>query len=262
MTDTNTNPAAGWYPADGGTERYWNGARWTEQARSVPHHNASESDAASTSPSPPAGGFPTAPADGSVSKKRAWWRRGWVIAVAALLIGIGIGGASGDSSDPKTSPAYKDLAAQLSQVKQQAKQQAASDQTKLQEVQGNLPAREAALKKAQSQLKSDEGRLKTDQDTLAAKEKSVAARERRVGIVEKTIAANTVSGDGMYKVGVDMKAGTYKSNGRSGCYYAVLNSSDTSDIATNNLSNGPAFVTVFPGKYFETQDCADWVLQQ
>jgi hypothetical protein len=80
--------------------------------------------------------------------------------------------------------------------------------------------------------------------------------------MEKTIHENTVAGDGMYRVGVDMKTGTYKSNGSSGCYYAVLNSSDTEDIATNNITDGPAFVTVVPGRYFETRGCADWTLQQ
>jgi hypothetical protein len=262
MTATNTNPnaAAGWYPVDGRTERYWNGTGWTEQTRPVSASAASAVGAGSASLVAPA--VSATPATGRAAAKKAWWKRGWVVAVVALLVGIGIGGASAGGSDPKTSQAYKDLVAQSTQSEQQAQQQAADDQATLEKIQGDLPAREAALRKAQSQLKADQGRLKTDEDTVAAREKSVAARERRVGIVEKTVAANTVSGNGMYKVGVDMKAGTYKSSGRSGCYYAVLNSSDTNDIATNNLSNGPVFVTVYAGKYFETQDCADWVLQQ
>jgi Protein of unknown function (DUF2510) len=233
---THIDAPAGWYPVDGG-QRYWNGSQWTDDFRPVQV----------------ATGSPVSRVSGASSTaKRVWYRRGWVIGLAALVIGIGIGGASaGGTPDPKTSQAYKDLASQL----KQSEQQAADATAKLETVQGNLPGREAAVKKSEAQVKRD-------QAAVAARERSVTKRERAVGVVEKTIAANTVSGTGMYKVGVDMKPGTYKTAGSGGCYYAVLNSSDTNDIATNNLTDGPGFVTVATGKYFDTEDCADWVLQQ
>lgn len=54
-----------------------------------------------------------------------------------------------------------------------------------------------------------------------------------------------------------MKPGQCKTTGESGCYYAILNSTDTSDIADNNNIDGPAFVTVRTGQYFQTSGCAD-----
>ena len=52
--------------------------------------------------------------------------------------------------------------------------------------------------------------------------------------------------DGVFLVGTDIAAGGYKTDGQGdgsfnliGCYYAVLNSSNTSDIANNTIVKGP-----------------------
>jgi hypothetical protein len=56
--------------------------------------------------------------------------------------------------------------------------------------------------------------------------------------------ATTIS-DGVWVVGKDMAAGTYHTSGGSGaqCYYALLRSSNTQDIITNNISAGPQTLT-------------------
>ena len=82
---------------------------------------------------------------------------------------------------------------------------------------------------------------------MAQEAASVKKPRKKVGIVETEIARNTISGEGIYQVGKDMKAGTYKTSGAEGCYYAILNSTNTSDIADNNNIDGPAFVTVNSG---------------
>jgi Skp family chaperone for outer membrane proteins len=199
------------------------------------------------------------------SPKKAWWKRTWVLVVAALLVGVGIGSSSNSAPDPKSSVEYKAAASDLRDTKSQlasTQGELTKAQGDLKTIAGDLPQREAALKDAQAQLKQDQASLKKDRADLKARDASVTAREKKVGIVEKTIAANTVSGDGVYKVGADIKAGTYKTPGRGDCYYAVLNSSDTMDIATNNNVSGPAYVTVHAGQYFESSGCADWVLTQ
>jgi len=71
-----------------------------------------------------------------------------------------------------------------------------------------------------------------------------------------------LDGEGIYEVGSDIKAGKYKTEGGSDCYYAILNSTDTSDIADNGDVSGPAFVTVRDGQYLELSGCAEWTLQQ
>lgn len=83
-----TTPA-GWYPSGDGNERYWDGSAWTDQSRVAP-----------TPPPLPAATSPALIGSPSVP----WYRRTWVIAVAALLLGIGIGaaGASAGSSDEKS----------------------------------------------------------------------------------------------------------------------------------------------------------------
>lgn len=75
-----------------------------------------------------------------------------------------------------------------------------------------------------------------------------------------TADPNTFKGDGLYKIGDDVKPGEYKTAGHKDCFYAILNSSRTDDIADSELIDGPARVSLQAGKYFETKTCADWVL--
>src|SRR4051812_6234506 len=113
---TNSNAPAGWYPVDGG-QRYWNGAQWTADFRPDPVPAAaavtgSRQPHAFSSPEPaqptkaarpgasrgtPAGaiGRPAATSQGNVAAvpggptgapktKAAWYKKGWVIGLAAL----------------------------------------------------------------------------------------------------------------------------------------------------------------------------------
>jgi hypothetical protein len=82
----------------------------------------------------------------------------------------------------------------------------------------------------------------------------VKRREKAVGIIEKSSF-----GDGLYKVGADIKAGTYRTTGGSGCYRARLSSSDTYDITDNHFGNGPQTL-VINSAWFESQGCGTWVL--
>lgn len=203
--------------------------------------------------------------------KAVWYKRSWVIAVAAGVVGTMLGAASSGASDVTHDPKYKAIASKLDDkaddlASAQDQLDAAGDEiddlnTKVQTIAGDLPALQAQLKRDQAQLTKDQGALADKAADVAAADKSVTKREKAVGIIEDTIAANTIEGDGLFKVGDDMRAGTYKSSGSTGCYYAILNSTDTSDIADNNNIDGPAFVTLSEGQYFETERCADWVLQ-
>lgn len=71
----------------------------------------------------------------------------------------------------------------------------------------------------------------------------------------------TEFGDGTYKVGEDITAGTYKSTGpRAGmplCYWARMkNDSGSLDaIIANNNSQGPTRVTVKAGEYLQVTGC-------
>jgi hypothetical protein len=74
-------------------------------------------------------------------------------------------------------------------------------------------------------------------------------------------ASKTSFEDGMYIVGTDIKPGTYKSRGQSGCYYARLSGfgGTIDNIIANNNTNTPAIVTVSAGdKGFQSNNCGTW----
>lgn len=189
------------------------------------------------------------------------WIVGLVVVAAALSLGVFLGD---QIADPTSSAEYKHQASLVEQKNKalddsvQALEQASVD---METIQGDLPDREAAVDTAEGDLASREKKLRDSRKDLLAIVAQLEKRERAVGIIEDQIARNTVPGEGVYKVGEDMAAGTYKTAGRSGCYYAVLNSTDSFDIAVNGNPNGPAFATVGVGQYFETARCAAWVKQ-
>lgn len=246
-----TQSPAGWHPdqQDPAAERYWDGAQWTEQRRPKAPQPPSPTMTQATIQFAPV----TTPPPSVVKASNPWYRKTWALVLLAFIIGIGIGGASagGGTPNPKTSSAYRSLDAKLTSAG------AARDKAKadLVSLAGNVPAREAAVTKAEGDIAKREA---ADDATA----KSLLKREKVVGIVEREVARNTVSGDGIYKVGSDIKAGTYKTKGRVGCYYAILNSTDTSNISDNDNLDGPGFLTVHPGQYLQLQNCGDWVLQR
>ncbi|HVX19070.1 MAG TPA: hypothetical protein VHA73_13655 [Acidimicrobiales bacterium] len=63
--------------------------------------------------------------------------------------------------------------------------------------------------------------------------------------------------DGLFEVGHDIQPGKYHTDGGSGCYWAKLNSSDTSNIADNDNATGPVTI-VIDSAYFQSEDCGTW----
>jgi predicted nucleotide-binding protein len=75
--------------------------------------------------------------------------------------------------------------------------------------------------------------------------------------------SSTVSGEGVYLVGLDIQPGVYRTTGpadRNGmCYYALLSSTNTSDIINNNNVGGPATITIGPDvKAVHFSGCKPW----
>lgn len=186
---------------------------------------------------------PGAPAQVAVTST-PWFKNAWLIAggvgVVALLAGIGIGVAAQQA--PEDSPQYVALDGKYEEALEKTKR---VDEVDAREKE--LDARESALDAQASDLESTEADL--------------TAREKAVGIKEQEIIDNTISGDGIYRVGVDIKAGRYKTAGNSTCYYAVLSSTSTNDILENGNPRGAAYVTVRNGQYLQLALCEDWVLQ-
>lgn len=75
-------------------------------------------------------------------------------------------------------------------------------------------------------------------------------------------------GQGTYKVGKDVQAGTYRTDGPSSadmpnCYWARAKdaSGELTSIIANDLPMGPASVTLKSGEYVSTHGCKDWTKQ-
>jgi hypothetical protein len=68
-------------------------------------------------------------------------------------------------------------------------------------------------------------------------------------------------GDGTYRVGKDIRPGTYRSLGGDGCYWARLKSfgGGLNAILANANASGPTLVTIKrTDKGFETSGCSNW----
>jgi hypothetical protein len=74
----------------------------------------------------------------------------------------------------------------------------------------------------------------------------------------------TMETDGTYRVGTDIVPGTYRTagpspQGESDCYWARLDSLNSSHIIKNNISTGPEVVTIQPSDTaFLTRSCQPW----
>jgi hypothetical protein len=80
--------------------------------------------------------------------------------------------------------------------------------------------------------------------------------------LEGRIQASSISADGVYVVGSDIKPGTWHTTGDGGsgsqCYYATLNSTNTSDISDNNNFDGPETADVSGAHAFEISGPCTW----
>jgi hypothetical protein len=125
-----------------------------------------------------------------------------------------------------------------------------------------LDARTVELATVTGDLRSAEGREAKVQATEAEQNLRSAkldARETAVQGAEDTVAANTIAGDGTFRVGVDIQPGQYFSEGGSNCYWARL-SITGEDIIDNELGSGPSVLTVqATDGLIKTSRCAPFI---
>lgn len=84
--------------------------------------------------------------------------------------------------------------------------------------------------------------------------------------VTKTVAPppppgpkTSIENNGTYMVNKEIAAGTYRTDGKSGCYWARLRSFNTNDIIDNNVGDGPQVVRILPtDAAFMTRSCGTW----
>lgn len=194
-----------------------------------------------------------------------WYRRTAVLAAGALALGLGAGLFLGVATtpEPTATEEYQALQARLDGTEAElsgARRALAEAGAELEALAGELPAREQAVREAGVALDERERALTQSERRLERADKALRKRERTVGILERRIQRNTVPGNGIFEVGVDITPGTYRTAGAKNCYFAVTADPNGAEITANNITSGPALVALAEGEFFETSGCADWAL--
>lgn len=200
-------------------------------------------------------------------RRTRWYSRRWTqlagVAVLALTIGGGIGGAGTSQANSRAAAAEK-----VANAAKQGTVQAQNDAEGFRQESNTAAARaEAGVKAQKDAFDAEQKRQKDEfaaqmtqqQAALASRTSAVVAREKTVGGAEVAAKANRFAGEGTYLVGTDIKPGTYKAAANSGCYWARLSSLNTSDIIDNNNSDGPVVIEVrSTDKALEVAGCAEF----
>lgn len=101
----------------------------------------------------------------------------------------------------------------------------------------------------------------TNPNAINELDKGIAENLRQAENQTKTTQTYPHFGDGTYIVGQDIQPGTYRTRvaPNTDCYYARLNSLNTSDILANNNTFAPAVITINSSdKAFISQGCGSW----
>ncbi len=211
----------GWHedPRKEAAERLWDGSKWTNETRGELPKEPTPSLAAS-------GGGPAPTEYKGGGKVREWIRSRpvlWVslAALLALIIGVAAGGDTTEKDD---------------QIAEQ-KDQIASLESQLQ-----------SSEDAQDELAGQAADVK-------AEKAAVAAREQKVSQAEEIEKQSTFS-DGVWKVGTDFDAGTYRSTSGD-CYWEKLSSPGGGFNAIIANGSGPNQTVEIDSPWFSASDCGD-----
>lgn len=182
--------------------------------------------------------------------------------VAALAL-FGAGSAVGAGNHTALDAANKRTAAVQAKLIT-AKSQTASVQAQLTTLEARQAALQATVTEATGKLADATNKLGAQQSAVTAQkafndQRSSQLDAQAAALAARTAAADASSiGDGLFQVGADIKAGRYHTAGAaSGCYWAKLRSSDTSNIADNSNSPGPQTI-VIDSAYFQSTGCGTW----
>jgi hypothetical protein len=130
-------------------------------------------------------------------------------------------------------------------------------------LEGKLASTEGDLKRAEEVSAITKSKLRATADERAElKQKEAKLNDRAQSISGEEeeaveVAEKSEIEDGIWQVGVDIEPGTYRPEGGSGCYWALLNSADTSDIE-NNGGFSPNQTLTIDSAWFQTDGCGVW----
>ncbi len=213
----------------------------------------------SAGPRPDRDERPDAAARAASGRSRA--RKPALIAAALVLAGAAFaaGEAQAVSARSSLSQARAQLAAAHGELTRTSGELASTD-SQLASTRGQLSAAQATAQAARTAAAQANARA---QAGYAAAEARLAGQTRQLDTLIGDIQASAISADGVYVVGQDIKAGTWHTAGDNGmggnsCYYATLNSTNTSDIIDNNNFDGPETVSLNGARAFEINGPCTW----
>jgi len=201
--------------------------------------------------------------------QRKWPRRLVIGGSLVVVLGIGVGIGEAGHSTGISQATYDASQAQVSSLKGQVsvlrgqvsglQAQVSNDNTTVAAAQSRATtAQQTANANAAASYRGKESTLSAQQQTVNQQE---ATLKQELGQVQ----GSSINGDGVYVVGQDIKAGTWHTNGSGNtgandCYFATLNSTDTTNIADNNNFDGPETVDVSGVYAFQISGPCTWVL--
>jgi hypothetical protein len=175
-----------------------------------------------------------------------------IAVVVGALVLVGGGFAAGLAVGRSPIAGYQQQIAQASRNLNAEQLKLSNEKVTLQVERGQVQAAQTAAKNAMSAA------LAQVKAQYKSKLASVQALQRKLLHEQGIIQASTISADGVYVIGKDIPAGTYHTSGGSQCYYALLGSTDTSNIIDNNIVNGPATVDLSSAYAFDITGGCIW----
>jgi hypothetical protein len=196
--------------------------------------------------------------------RKKWPRRAAIGVGLVVVFGVGVAiGAAGHSTGVSQAR-YKASQAQASSLRGQVsglQAQVSTDNAAVATARTTAAtAQQTANANAAAAYQSKQAALQSQQQTVAGEQQTL---KQELGEVQ----ANTISSDGTFVVGQDIKPGTYHTNGSGNagandCYYATLNSTDgslTSIIANGNF-DGPETISLSGVYAFQANGGCTWNL--
>jgi hypothetical protein len=186
----------------------------------------------------------------------------------ALIVALAVGAAIGAAANSKTSQLNADsskignLGRQLAREKSTVNSLQGQLTTNDQQMAAYKSQAQHALSIATAQVKQNDAarqaQLNQEATTLKSQQKTL---NQEIGNVQ----ANQINASGVYVVGTNIKAGTWYTSGDNGvggdaCYFATLNSDNTSDISDNNNFDGSETVNLSGVYAFQISGPCTWSL--
>jgi hypothetical protein len=205
------------------------------------------------------------PVQGEASTRRWPARIGIAVAViVALVAGVAIGAAANSKTSQLNadSLAIGSLRGQLAQQKSTVSSLRGQLATNDQQMAADKSQAQHAMSIATAQVKRNDAarqaQLNQEAATLKSQQKTL---NQEIGNVQ----ANQISASGVYVVGTNIKTGTWYTPGDNGvggdaCYFATLNSDNTSDISDNNNFDGSETVSLSGVYAFQISGPCTWSL--